>query len=68
MKDRHFFFALGLLALPLTSTTAVVVVVVVVVFVASRLFDARQLLGLSKGQGVTQDQISSLSSALATAF
>ena len=67
MKDRHFFFALGLLALPLTSTTAVVVVVVVVV-VTSRLFDARQLLGLSKGQGVTQDQISSLSSALATAF
>jgi hypothetical protein len=66
MKDRHFFFALGLLALPLTSTT--VVVVVVVVFVAPRLFDARQLLGLSKGQGMTQDQISSLSSALVTAF
>ena len=65
MKDRHFFFALGLLALPLTSTTALVVVVVVV---APRLFDDRQLLGLSKGQGVTQDRISSLSSALATAF
>jgi hypothetical protein len=52
MKDRNFFFALGLLALPLTSTTALVVVVVVV---APRLFDDRQLLGLSKGQGVTQD-------------
>ena len=65
MKDQNFFFALGLLALPLTSITAVVVVVV---FVAPRLFDARQLLGLSKGQGVTQDRISSLSSALATAF
>ena len=68
MKDQNFLFALGLLllALPLASTTAVVVVVVVVV--APRLFDARQLLGLSKGQGVTQDRISSLSSALATAF
>ena len=51
-KDRHFFFALGLLlSLPLASTTVVVLVVVV----APRLFDVGQLLGLSKGQGVTQD-------------
>ena len=39
MKDRHFFFALGLLlALPLTSTAIVVVVVL-------PLLDARQPLG-----------------------
>ena len=51
MKDRHFFFALGLLLALALASTAVVVVVVVM---APRLLDARQLLGtfVSDGRSV----------------
>ena len=51
MKDRHFFFALGLLLALALASTAVVVVVVVM---APRLLDARQLLGtfVSDGRAV----------------